>query len=508
MTVLRCFNDRLFFVARSPREVRCRNLRHATDTLSLQSPGISIDARWRTAMKITIIGSGYVGLVTGACFAEMGNHVVCVDRDEGKVAQLNAGIVPIHEPGLDAMLHRNHAAGRLRFTSDEALAVTHGRLVFLAVGTPQGEDGSADLSHALAAARSIGRHLRANTVVVNKSTVPVGTADRVKAAIDSELQARGVCHRVMMVSNPEFLKEGSAVDDFMRPDRVVVGSDDAEALRLMRVLYAPYLRNHDRLLTMDLRSAELTKYAANAMLATRISFMNELAKLAEVLHADIEAVRLGIGADARIGYSFLYAGAGYGGSCLPKDVKALIHTAHDHQQSLSILSAVDHVNEQQKGLLASRVQAQFGPSLKGLRFALWGLAFKPETDDVREAPGLALALQLRALGAEVVAYDPVATSAARQALGREAGVRFASSALDACTDADALLIVTEWKEFRSPDFEALRKRLRTPIVFDGRNLYDPAHAAAEGIDYRPIGRPRRAPATTEVTTRERDVAPV
>ncbi len=441
-------------------------------------------------MKITIIGSGYVGLVSGACFAEMGNHVVCLDRDAAKVASLDRGIVPIHEPGLEAMLHRNQAGGRLRFTSDEREAIAHGRLIFLAVGTPQSEDGSADLSHALDAARSIGRHMRADRVVVNKSTVPVGTADLVKAAIETELCRRGASHRVMMVSNPEFLKEGAAVDDFMRPDRVVVGTQDADALRLMRALYAPYIRNHDRLLVMDIRSAELTKYAANAMLATRISFMNELANLAEELDADIESVRLGIGADARIGYSFLYAGTGYGGSCLPKDVKALIHTAHEHEHPLAILSAVDAVNERQKGLLARRVHAHFSSSLAGRRIALWGLAFKPETDDIREAPSLVLVRQLRAWGAEVVAYDPVAVPAARALLGHDAGVRFASSALDACDDADALLIVTEWKEFRSPDFEALRQRLRTALIFDGRNLYDPAHAAAEGIDYRPVGRRR------------------
>jgi UDPglucose 6-dehydrogenase len=441
-------------------------------------------------MKITIIGSGYVGLVSAACFAEMGNHVVCLDRDAGKVALLDRGIVPIHEPGLDALLQRNQQAGRLRFTTDEAQAVAHGRVIFLAVGTPQGEDGSADLSHALAAARSIGRHMRADRIVVNKSTVPVGTADRVQAVIARELAERGAGHRIMMVSNPEFLKEGTAIDDFMRPDRVVVGTESPEALRLMRALYAPYIRNHDRLLVMDVRSAELTKYAANAMLATRISFMNELAQLAETLDADIEAVRLGIGADARIGYSFLYAGTGYGGSCLPKDVKALIHTAAEHDRSLSILRAVDAVNERQKGLLARRVTEHFGPRLTGRRLALWGLAFKPGTDDVREAPSLALVQHLRELGAEVLAYDPVAAEAARAALGEDPGIRFVEHALDACNDADALLIVTEWKEFRSPDFEALRQRLRAPLVFDGRNLYDPAHAAAEGIDYRPVGRRR------------------
>ncbi len=441
-------------------------------------------------MKITIIGSGYVGLVTGACFAEMGNHVVCLDRDAAKVERLRAGEVPIHEPGLETLVQRNAAAGRLRFTTEAAEAIGHGRVIFLAVGTPPREDGSADLAHALDAARSIGRHMNADRIVVNKSTVPVGTADLVQAAVRAELAARGADHRVVVVSNPEFLKEGAAVDDFMRPDRVVVGTDDAAALRLLRTLYAPYTRNHDRLLVMDVRSAELTKYAANAMLATRISFMNELANLAEELGADIESVRSGIGADARIGYSFLYAGTGYGGSCLPKDVKALMHTASSHEQPLSILSAVDAVNEQQKGLLARRVVAQFGPSLAGRRFALWGLAFKPETDDLREAPSLALIAQLRERGAEVVAYDPVATPAARALLEGDAGVRFASGALQACDGADALLIVTEWKEFRSPDFEALRERLKQPLVFDGRNLYDPVHAAAEGIDYRPVGRRR------------------
>ena len=441
-------------------------------------------------MKITIIGSGYVGLVTGTCFAEMGNQVVCLDRDAAKVDSLRKGHVPIHEPGLDAMLQRNAAAGRLRFTTDEAEAIGHGRVIFLAVGTPPREDGSADLGHALDAARSIGRHMGADRVVVNKSTVPVGTADLVQAAVRAELAARGVDHRVVVVSNPEFLKEGAAVDDFMRPDRVVIGTDDPAALRLLRTLYTPYIRNHERLLVMDVRSAELTKYAANAMLATRISFMNELAQLAEELGADIESVRSGIGADARIGYSFLYAGTGYGGSCLPKDVKALMHTAACHDQPLSILRAVDSVNERQKGLLARRVTAQFGESLTGRRFAVWGLAFKPETDDLREAPSLTLIAQLRALGAHVVAYDPVATPAAQALLADDPGVQFATGALEACDGADALLIVTEWKEFRSPDFEALRARLKQPLVFDGRNLYDPVHAAAEGIDYRPIGRRR------------------
>ena len=439
-------------------------------------------------MKITIVGSGYVGLVTGSCFAEMGNHVVCLDRDAAKVALLRSGQVPIHEPGMDALLQRNAAAGRLRFTTDAAEAVGHGRVIFLAVGTPPLEDGSADLEHALDAARSIGRHMTGDRIVVNKSTVPVGTADRVQAVVRAELAARGVGHRVVVVSNPEFLKEGAAVDDFMRPDRVVIGTDDPSALRLLRTLYAPYIRNHDRLLVMDVRSAELTKYAANAMLATRISFMNELARLAERLGADIESVRSGIGADARIGYSFLYAGTGYGGSCLPKDVKALMHAGSTHDQPLSILQAVDAVNEQQKELLARRVTAEFGESLAGCRFAIWGLAFKPETDDLREAPSLVLIAQLRARGAEVVAYDPVATRAARAMLDDDPGVHFASSAMEACDAADALLIVTEWKEFRSPDFEALRKCLKRPLVFDGRNLYDPVHVAAEGIDYRPIGR--------------------
>lgn len=456
-------------------------------------------------MKITIVGSGYVGLVTGTCFAEMGNHVVCLDRDAAKVRRLQAGEIPIHEPRLDELLRRNAAAGRLRFTTDEALAVHHGRIIFLAVGTPPREDGSADLGHALDAARSIGRHMQADRIIVNKSTVPVGTADLVQSAVRAELVTRGVEHRVVVVSNPEFLKEGAAVDDFMRPDRVVVGTDDPGALRLLRNLYAPFIRNHDRLLVMDVRSAELTKYAANAMLATRISFMNELANLAEHLGADIESVRTGIGSDARIGFSFLYAGAGYGGSCLPKDVKALMHTAAAHDHPLSILGAVDAVNEQQKGLLARRVVAQFGESLAGRRFALWGLAFKPGTDDLREAPSLALIAELRGRGAEVVAYDPVAAEAARELIGEDAGVRFASGALEACDQADALLIVTEWKEFRSPDFESIRERLRQPIVFDGRNLYDPNLAAGEGIDYRPVGRRRvglRVGVKTAITTAE------
>jgi UDPglucose 6-dehydrogenase len=439
-------------------------------------------------MRVTIVGTGYVGLVTGACLADMGNDVVCLDTDAHKVARLQAHDIPIHEPGLESLVAANAAAGRLVFTTEVESAVHHGQLIFIAVGTPPGEDGSADLSHALAAARSIGRCMAADKIVVNKSTVPVGTAERIRAAIGEELAARGVAHRVTVVSNPEFLKEGAAVADFMRPDRIVIGSDDERATRTMRALYAPYVRNHDRILVMDVKSAELTKYAANAMLATRISFMNELALLAEELGADIEHVRIGIGADERIGTSFLYAGAGYGGSCFPKDVKALIRTGQQHGHGLRLLQAVEAINEHQKHELGRRILERLGADLAGRRVAVWGLAFKPNTDDMREAPSLVLIDTLLAAGAEVVAYDPVAVREARRVLGERPGLRYAARAMDALQDADALAIVTEWKEFRSPDFERMKVLMRQPIVVDGRNLYDPATARDAGLDYRAIGR--------------------
>ncbi len=439
-------------------------------------------------MKITVAGAGYVGLVTGACLAEMGNDVLCLDTDAEKIRILNEGGIPIYEPGLKEMVAKNVAAGRLGFTMDAQRAIHHGALQFIAVGTPPGADGSAELQYVLAAARSIGRHMNEYKVVINKSTAPVGAADKVRAAITEELAARGAAVPFAVVSNPEFLKQGAAIQDFMRPDRVVIGAGDERAIRLMRTLYAPYIRNHDRLLVMDVRSAELTKYAANAMLATRISFMNDLAVLAEQVGADIESVRVGIGSDSRIGYSFLYAGCGYGGSCFPKDVKALIETARTFGHHLKILDAVEKVNEHQKQVLASKVLSRFGANLQGRRFALWGLAFKPNTDDMREAPGRQVIADLLEAGAAVRAFDPVAMNEARKIYENEARVSFAASPMEACKDADALIIVTEWQQFRSPDFETIKKNLLTPVIFDGRNIYD-SHAVREaGFEYFSIGR--------------------
>ena len=439
-------------------------------------------------MKITVIGTGYVGLVSGACLAEVGNDVLCLDLDAEKVGVLNAGGIPIHEPGLLDMVARNRAAGRLRFTTDVAEAVMHGLLQFIAVGTPPDEDGSADLQYVVAAARSIGRHMDGYRVVIDKSTVPVGTADKVREAIAAELRARAVQSDFSVVSNPEFLKEGAAVEDFMRPDRIIVGADDARAIDVMRQLYAPFQRSHGRLLVMDVRSAELTKYAANAMLATRISFMNELANLAEKLGADIEMVRQGIGSDPRIGYQFLYPGCGYGGSCFPKDVQALGRTARDAGGELRVLRAVEEANAFQKGILGRKIVRRFGEDLAGRRFALWGLAFKPNTDDMREAPSRAVIADLLGRGARVCAYDPVAIEEARRVFAAEPRVGYADSPLAAADGADALVIVTEWKEFRSPDFDELKRRLKTPVIFDGRNLYDPAQLHAAGIEYFAIGR--------------------
>ena len=439
-------------------------------------------------MKITMIGAGYVGLVSGTCLAEVGNDVLCLDVDPRKIDILNAGGVPIHEPGLADVIRRNVAAGRLRFTTDVDAAVAHGEVDFIAVGTPPDEDGSADMQYVIAAARNIGRRMQRRKVVVDKSTVPVGTADRVRAAIAEELAARGATIPFSVVSNPEFLKEGAAVDDFMRPDRIVVGADDEHAIATMRAVYAPFMRNHERLLVMDVRSAELTKYAANAMLATRISFMNELANLADDLGADIEHVRQGIGSDVRIGYHFLYPGAGYGGSCFPKDVKALRHTAQQHGRPLRILEAVEAVNDAQKLRLVDKVVARLGSDLAGRRFALWGLAFKPNTDDMREAPAREIIAALTRRGASIVAYDPVAMDEARRTLGAVERLSFANSPMAATQDADALVIVTEWKEFRSPDFGALATALRERIVFDGRNLFEPAQVRAAGLEYFAIGR--------------------
>ena len=440
-------------------------------------------------MKITIIGSGYVGLVSGACFADLGNDVVCLDLDEHKVETLNAGSIPIYEPGLEQLVRNNAAAGRLRFTTDVKESVAHGTLQFIAVGTPADQDGSADLRYVLGAARNVGRYMDDYCVVVNKSTVPVGTAERVRAVIEEELRNRGKQLLFSVVSNPEFLKEGAAVNDFMRPDRIVVGSSDERATQIMRQLYAPILRNHDRLLVMDPRSAELSKYAGNAMLATRISFMNELANLAERLGANIEAVRHGIGSDQRIGYHFLYAGVGYGGSCFPKDIQALQHTAGEYGMQMTIVDAVEKVNRMQKQRILEKVRMRFGEHLDGRRFAVWGLSFKPNTDDMREAPSRVVINGLLARGASVSVYDPVALKEAKQVFAKEPAVHFAASTTAALDGADALIIVTEWKEFRSPDFDDMKQRLKAPIVFDGRNLYDPDLMREAGFEYFSVGRP-------------------
>ncbi|HEX7250442.1 MAG TPA: UDP-glucose/GDP-mannose dehydrogenase family protein [Burkholderiales bacterium] len=439
-------------------------------------------------MNVTIVGTGYVGLVTGACLADAGNTVFCLDLDENKIAQLNAGRIPIYEPGLEAIVKRNRDANRLRFSVNVAESVAHAEVQIIAVGTPPGEDGSADLQHVLAAARSIGRHMQFPKVVVTKSTVPVGTADKVKAAIDEELEKRKASLGVAVVSNPEFLKEGAAVNDFMRPERVIIGSHDEHAISLLRQLYAPFQRNHERIMVMGVRSAELTKYAANSMLATRISFMNEIANLAEAIGADIEEVRRGIGSDSRIGYHFLYPGVGYGGSCFPKDVKALQKSASQAGRPLRVLAAVDQVNEAQKRVLGDKIRTRFGKILSGRRFALWGLAFKPNTDDMREAPSLTLIDDLIGAGASVRAYDPAARDEAKKIFADETRVEIVESPLAALDGADALAIVTEWQEFRSPDFAAIKARLKTPAIFDGRNLYDPAVVAANGIEYYSIGR--------------------
>jgi len=439
-------------------------------------------------MNVTVIGTGYVGLVAGACLADAGNQVLCLDVDAAKVEQLNAGGIPIFEPGLEPIVQRNRRVGRLAFSTDVPASVAHGELQLIAVGTPPDEDGSADLQHVLAAARAIGRYTDGYRVIATKSTVPVGTADKLRAAIAEELARRGARHEFSVVSNPEFLKEGAAVEDFMRPDRIIIGSEDARAIALLRELYAPFQRNHERILQMSVRSAELTKYAANAMLATRISFMNELANLAERLGADIEEVRRGIGADPRIGFHFLYAGAGFGGSCFPKDVAALQRTAAEAGRPLELLGAVAAVNEAQKRVLGGKIRARFGARLEGRRFALWGLAFKPNTDDMREAASRVLIGELLAAGAAVRAYDPVAGAVARRLYAGEPRVEIVDGALQALEGCDALAIVTEWREFRSPDFAALKSRLANPVIFDGRNLYDPAVVRAHGLEYFPIGR--------------------
>ena len=438
-------------------------------------------------MKITIFGSGYVGLVTGACLADAGNQVLCVDVDERKIALLKSGGVPIHEPGLEGVVKRNVDAGRLSFTTDAKQGVDHGLFQLIAVGTPPEEDGSADLRYVLAVAHTIGEHMTDYKVVVTKSTVPVGTADKVRVAVAGSLAARGAAIDYDTVSNPEFLKEGAAIADFMKPDRVVVGTDSTRASDLMRALYEPFTRNRDRMIVMDVRSAELTKYAANAMLATKISFMNELANLSEFLDADIEQVRLGIGADPRIGYAFIYPGAGFGGSCFPKDVRALKHSAGEVGYEAAILGAVEQVNDRQKKILFGKIQAHFG-DLRGRTIAVWGLAFKPNTDDIREASSRVLIESLWAAGAAVRAYDPVAMPECRRVYGERADLVLCKSSPEALVGADALAIVTEWQEFRSPDFDHIKTALKTPVIFDGRNLYDPAHMARAGFSYYAIGR--------------------
>jgi UDPglucose 6-dehydrogenase len=443
-------------------------------------------------VKLSIVGTGYVGLVTGACLADVGNDVLCLDVDKAKIDKLLRGEIPIYEPGLQAVVHANVAAGRLAFTTDIERAARHARVQMIAVGTPPGEDGSADLQYVLGAARNIGRYMDGPRIIVDKSTVPVGTADKVREAVAAVLAERGSTHAFAMVSNPEFLKEGAAVEDFMRPDRIVIGADNPDAIAVMRELYGPFQRNHERLQVMDIRSAELTKYAANAMLATRISFMNELALLAERLGADIEHVRVGIGSDPRIGYHFLYPGAGFGGSCFPKDVTALLRTARESGLDLKVVRAVEEANERQKEVLAGKIRRRFGDDLSGKRFALWGLAFKPNTDDMREAPSRVVIGQLIERGAHVVAYDPVAMEEARHIYADEKRVSFADTAMQAVEGADALVIVTEWKAFRSPDFDRLARALKSPVIFDGRNLYEPEVVRSHGIEYHAIGRERGA----------------
>ena len=442
-------------------------------------------------MKVTVVGTGYVGLVTGACLAEMGNHVVCVDVDERKIRVLKEGGIPIHEPGLKEVVHRNVAAGRLQFTTDLAASVAHGTIQFIGVGTPPDEDGSADLQYVVAAATNIGRHMTDYKVIVDKSTVPVGTADRVREAVRDALAARGLAMEFAVVSNPEFLKEGAAVEDCMRPDRIIVGADDERAILLMRALYTPFMRNHDRMQLMDVKSAEFTKYAANAMLATRISFMNELARLADAVGADIEQVRKGIGSDPRIGTHFLYPGTGYGGSCFPKDVKALIHTGHENGIALGVLQAVEAANERQKHVLVEKIVARFGENLSGRTFAIWGLAFKPNTDDMRDAPSRVIIEELSRRGASVRAYDPVAMEEAARVMQDTPRLSFMADQAQALEGADALVVVTEWKEFRNPDFDAIKAALKQPLVFDGRNIYDPALMRSHGVEYHGIGRGNR-----------------
>lgn len=439
-------------------------------------------------MKVTVFGSGYVGLVTGTCLADVGNDVLCVDIDHNKINMLNSGQIPIFEPGLEDMVHANASAGRLRFTTDIKEAVDHGLFQFIAVGTPPDEDGSADLRYVLAVAKSIGEHISDYRVVINKSTVPVGTADRVRSMIKDTLKARGKEFVFDVVSNPEFLKEGAAIEDFMKPDRIVIGTDNPRTTELLRALYAPFNRQHERVIAMDIRSAELTKYAANAMLATKISFMNEVANLAEKLGADIEQVRIGMGSDPRIGYHFIYPGCGYGGSCFPKDVRALERLAHEVGYDAELLRSVEQVNDRQKQVLFSKIDRHFKGNLKGKTFALWGLSFKPNTDDMREAPSRVLMEALWAQGARIQAHDPEAMEETHRIYGDRADLTLCDAPLAALDGADALIIATEWKVFRSPNFDTLKKKLKVPVIFDGRNIYDPKLLAKDGFTYYAIGR--------------------
>ncbi len=444
-------------------------------------------------MNITIVGTGYVGLVTGTCLAEVGNHVVCVDSDQAKIDALNNGEIPIHEPGLDEMVSENVEADRLSFTTDIGEGVAHGEIIFIAVGTPPDEDGAADLRHVLAVADAVGRHIQEYRVVVTKSTVPVGTAGKVRAVLENATRERGLEPDFSVVSNPEFLKEGAAIEDFMKPDRIVVGADDERAVAHMRALYAPFNRSHDRMIVMDVPSAELTKYAANSLLATKISFMNEMANLAELLGADIESVRQGIGSDHRIGYHFIYPGCGYGGSCFPKDVQALQRTASEKGYEARVLNAVENVNNAQKSVLLRKMDEYFGSGqLEGRRIALWGLAFKPNTDDMREAPSRVIIEGLWERGARVAAFDPVAFKETRRIYGDRDDLILADDPYDALDSADALVIVTEWKIFRSPNLKMMKDRMKNPVVFDGRNIFDPGQMTRNGFQYQGIGRSNHA----------------
>lgn len=442
-------------------------------------------------MRLTIFGSGYVGLVTGACMAEMGNHVVCYDIDEDKIDRLGKGDIPIYEPGLKAYIERNMESGRLEFTTDVAKAVDHGLFQFVAVGTPPDEDGSADLKHVLAVARSIGEHMQDYRIIVDKSTVPVGTADKVAAEVQQALDARGKSIEFDVVSNPEFLKEGAAISDFMKPDRIVVGTDNPRTTELLKSLYEPFNRNHDRLISMDVRSAELTKYAANSMLATKISFMNEVANIAEIVGADIEKVRVGMGSDPRIGYHFIYPGAGYGGSCFPKDVRALAKSAAQSGYDATLLNAVEDVNLRQKHRVIEKVLSHYNGDISGKTIALWGLSFKPGTDDMREAPSRVVMKALWDAGAKVRAYDPKAIDEARRLYPEQQHLTFCDSAQEALQGADALVIITEWQEFRSPDFTVIKEHLSDAVIFDGRNLYEPDTVEGLGLQYYAIGRGRQ-----------------